>query len=670
MGSKSLRKGLVILIVFAMLFAMGVVNLSTAQTLPGSEDTTFSSANEKVDVLIGFYHAPGSSEQALVRSHGGDISRQFKIVDVIAATMTQQAADALALNSRVRYVEPNGPVYAIGQTVPWGIDRVFGSESYSFDTWSTTKGGGISVAILDTGIDQNHEDLPGLLGGVNTVDSTDWGSDGNSHGTHVAGTVAALDNNVGVVGVGTEIGLYAVKVLDDSGSGSVASVVAGIEWAVEQGIPVLNMSLGSTENSTTMEEACSAAYASGHLLVAAAGNSGNFMGRGENVIYPAKYESVIAVAASTSSDSRAFFSSTGPAVELIAPGNSILSTTPGNKYETKSGTSMASPHAAGAAALAWAANLGLTNVELRTILQNTAEDLGLSANHQGYGLVRADLAVKAVRELGPAPPVEEYTLSLSSSDGGSVTTPGEGAFTYEKETVVNLVAVAESGYKFVNWTGDINTIADVNSAETTITIDGDYYITANFEEKPPSTFYNLTTSSSDGGSVTTPGEGTFTYEEGTVVDLVAVAVNGYKFVNWSSDTGTIADFNASSTTITMNGDYTVTANFEEATAEGVVKVESITYTTNGGRLNDRHLNTTLLLLDDQNYPVSDASVSATLTCDDGSSWNYQGTTGSDGTVIFSLNNHGSGCYKTIVIAVGAEGLEWDGVTPPNSHTKK
>jgi len=624
---------------------------------------------EREDFLIGFHAAPGPAEQALVQGAGGEIYREFSIVNVIAARMTPQAAYGLGRSAGVAYVELDGPVYALDQTVPWGIDRVFGDESYSFETWGITRGGGVAVAILDTGIDENHEDLPDLLGGVNTIDDTHWGSDGRGHGTHVAGTVAALDNNLGVVGVGPEIGLYSVKVLDDGGGGTVESVVGGIEWAVQQGVPILNMSLGTRDHYQTLKDACDAAYAAGHLVVASAGNEGNPGGRGDNVGYPAKYDSVIAVAASTINDTRASFSSTGPAVELIAPGSGILSTVPGDGYDTYSGTSMASPHVAGVAALVLAADPGLSNAQIRAILQETAEDLGLSANHQGHGLVRADLAVRAAGETEPPPPPEEYVLSVSSTAGGSVTEPGEGEFIYEEGTVVDLVAVAESDYQFVNWTGDTDTIADVNSASTTITMNGDYSITANFEEKPPATYYDLTVSSGDGGSVTEPGEGTFTYEEGTVVDLVAVADSGYVFVEWIGDTGTIADVNSASTTITMNGDYSITATFAESVVEGVVRVESITYSTRGGRLNDRHLDVTLLLLDDQDNPVADASVSATLNRDDGSSWNFQGTTGSDGTVIFSLNNHGSGCYSTEVTSVAADGLDWDGVTPENGYCK-
>ena len=279
---------------------------------------------DRVDFLIGFHEAPYGSGQALVRSFGGEIYREFTIVNVIAARMTPRAADALARNPAVAYVEVDGPVYAIDQTVPWGIDRVFGAETYSFDTWNESTGSGIGVAVLDTGICENHEDLT-VLGGTNTIDGTHWGSDGYGHGTHVAGTIAALDNAVGVVGVAPSAMLYAVKVLDDTGSGTDSSVAAGIEWAVNNNIPLLNMSLGSTRRSQTLKAACDNAYAAGHLLVSSAGNEG--LGR-DTVTYPAKHDSVIAVSASDINDALAGFSSTGPTVELIAPGADILSTIP------------------------------------------------------------------------------------------------------------------------------------------------------------------------------------------------------------------------------------------------------------------------------------------------------------------------------------------------------
>ena len=150
-----------------------------------------------------------------------------------------------------------------------------------------------------------------------------------------------------------------------------------------------------------------------------------------------------------------------------------------------------------------------------------------------------------------------YNLTTDSTAGGSVTTPGEGTFPYDCGTVVDLVAEADACYEFVNWTGDVGTIANVNAASTNITMNGDYSITANFALLS----YNLTTDSTTGGSVTTPGEGTFPYDCGTVVDLLAEADACYEFVNWTGDVGTIADVNAASTNITMNGDYSITANF-------------------------------------------------------------------------------------------------------------
>jgi hypothetical protein len=156
-------------------------------------------------------------------------------------------------------------------------------------------------------------------------------------------------------------------------------------------------------------------------------------------------------------------------------------------------------------------------------------------------------------------PVIEYHLTISSTEGGDVITPGEGTHTYceEQGVGVNLVATADAGYRFVNWTGNVGTIVDVDDPTTTIAVNDDYSITANFA-KP----YNITISSTEGGSVTAPREGTLVYDEGTVLDLVATPDPGYHFVNWTgSNITTIANVNAATTTITMNGDYSITANF-------------------------------------------------------------------------------------------------------------
>ena len=184
-----------------------------------------------------------------------------------------------------------------------------------------------------------------------------------------------------------------------------------------------------------------------------------------------------------------------------------------------------------------------------------------------------------------------YTLTVASSAGGSVTTPGEpGPFTYESTTVVDLVAVPETDYEFVSWTGEVGTVGNVNEASTTITMNGNYSITANFGEIGVT--YDLTVASTAGGSVTDPGEpGPFNYPDGTPVDLLAVADTGYQFANWTGDTADIANANAASTTITMNGNYSITANFAEVTGDlgemiagvepgGTLELPAGTYTGN------------------------------------------------------------------------------------------
>lgn len=554
------RHTIATLVVLLLLFGLAGTGIAAH---PGPAD-----APATVEVLIGFHQPPGDAERALVEGVGGEIFRQFHIVDVIAARMTQQAADALAQHAQVRYVEPNGVVYALGQTVPWGIDRVFGDETYPFGTWTTTTGVGMTVAVLDTGIDENHEDLPVLEGGTNTIDDTHWGSDGHGHGTHVAGTVAALDNEVGVVGVGPEIGLYAVKVLDDGGGGTWESVTAGIEWAVDQGVPVLNMSLGGGE-SQTVQEACDAAYDAGHLLVAAAGNSGNPPGRGDNVIYPAGYDSVIAVAASDEDNNRAWFSSTGPAVELIAPGVSVLSTIPGDDYGTKSGTSMASPHAAGVAALAWSVNPGLRNTEIRGILQDTAEDLGLSSNHQGYGLARADLAVAAAAELDPTATGNiEGTVSDDSGaalEGATVAVEGTGLSARTDENGYYLLEDVPTEDQ------DVTASADGYESQTaTVKVEEDQTVTQDFTlEAIPS--YTVSGTVTDAGwdalegakvTIEETGQSDTTASDGTY-EITDVEEGTYDIT--ASKDGYVSQ----TKTETVDEDKTVSFVLEEMTGETI-----------------------------------------------------------------------------------------------------
>ena len=330
---------------------------------------------------------------ALVEQYGGEVFRQMSMLPAVYAFMTPDAAEALGEQPAVRFVEPDVPVYPAGQAVPWGIDRVFGDEEYPFDTWGVSTGEGVAVAVLDTGIEGNHEDLPELADGTNTYDHTPWDYDGDGHGTAVAGIIAAQDNGLGVVGVAPGVTLYSVKVMPGDYGGTASSVSLGIEWVVweaEASIPIINMSLAFPEGALglgLLEAACDFAYEQGYLLVGAAGNQADY------VRYPAAFDSVMAVSASKSDDSFCWWSNRGPEIEFIAPGEDILTTQPGDQYVEFTGTSASCPHVAGVAALIWAAHPALTNDQVRGILRNTAEDVGLDSWYQGYGLVRADSAV-------------------------------------------------------------------------------------------------------------------------------------------------------------------------------------------------------------------------------------------------------------------------------------
>jgi len=149
--------------------------------------------------------------------------------------------------------------------------------------------------------------------------------------------------------------------------------------------------------------------------------------------------------------------------------------------------------------------------------------------------------------------------------------PGEGVYPYYPRSVINLVTEPEEGYRFVRWMGDVNTVGNVNAASTNITMRDNYSVTADFDTPPIQ--YNLTIASTVRGSVTTPGEGTFSYDEGTVVDLVAKPEKGYRFFGWTGDVDTIADVDAASTTITTQGDYSITANFGSVRAGDWIKYE-------------------------------------------------------------------------------------------------
>lgn len=262
------------------------------------------------------------------------------------------------------------------------------------------KGSGTVVAICDTGIDRNHPDLKDqIIGGRNF---TGYGSpedfnDGNGHGTHVAGTIAAQENGSGVVGIAPEAKLLICKVLDDEGSGSYQSIIDGIRYAINwrgpnrERVRIINMSLGGTFDDSNLHRAILDAFAAGILVVVASGNEGDANPSTYETSYPALYPECITVAACDQGRKLAYFSNEHLQVDIIAPGVQIPSTYPTSKYAVLSGTSMATPHVAGALALVIPIGERLfkrqmEHAELFGLLAKCCCSLGYEPSSEGYGL--------------------------------------------------------------------------------------------------------------------------------------------------------------------------------------------------------------------------------------------------------------------------------------------
>jgi len=349
--------------------------------------------NRKIVVFDGTVNEP--AREAIINGAGGVIEKNLPLIDGAVVLLPAQADEALGQVPGVLRVDDDLRVYAVGktpppqpaETLPWGVNRIDADLA-----WATSTGAGVKVAILDTGIDIDHPDLAAnIKGGVNTINPLKSFNDDNGHGTHVAGIVAAADNEIGAVGVAPQAHLYGVKVLNRQGWGWLSDIIEGLQWSIDNGMQVVNMSFGSSSDNQSFHDAITAAYNAGITLVAAAGNSGP---EDNTVIYPAKYSEVIAVSATDSTDGQPYWSSRGPEVDLAAPGASIYSTYKGDTYATLSGTSMAAPHVTGTAALVLGKNSALTPAQVTDILKATAEWLpGLTSNQQGAGLVDAEKAV-------------------------------------------------------------------------------------------------------------------------------------------------------------------------------------------------------------------------------------------------------------------------------------
>jgi serine protease len=378
----------------------------------------------------------------------------------------------------VKYAEQNGYVYA--NMIPndpfydpyqWNMTRI-GME----DAWDVSTGNGAIVAIIDTGVKQSLDDLAEtrFIAGYDFVNHDDDPTDDAGHGSHVCGTVAQSTNNdMGVAGIAYNATIMPVKVLNAKGSGTWDQVADGIYYATDHGADIINLSLGGTETSTTLENAVNDAWENGVVVVCAAGNDGL-----SSPHYPAYYDNSIAVSATNYLDEKADYSTYGDWVDISAPGgdsndyngddyiDGILQNTfsrrSGDGYYFYTGTSMASPHVAGVAALVKACNSELSNVQIRTILETTAEDIGEFGKDDYFGFGIVDAFAAALQACGGnQPPVADfdYTVSEQTVD-----------FTYQSYDPDGTIV--DWDWKF----GDTNTSADQDPSHT-YSADGIYSVT-------------------------------------------------------------------------------------------------------------------------------------------------------------------------------------------------
>ncbi|MGB7531591.1 MAG: S8 family serine peptidase [Halobacteriota archaeon] len=651
--------------IVAVLMAMVMV-MSVTVAFAGGAATTKEKQPEKIPVIIMF---KDQTDKDLIKQHGGELKSVYQIKPALAASLPQKAIDGLKKNPKIAFIVPDLEIFTMAETLDWGVDRIDADIVHEYN-----RGTGVKVAIMDTGIDYDHPDLAAnYKGGYDFGGRLVWQGrndddpmDKQGHGTHCAGIVAAVKGNgIGVIGVAPEAYLYAVKVFDDRGNGRYSDVIEGLEWCIDNDIHVISMSFGSayTAGDPGIEPWINAAYDAGILLVGAAGNEGS----GEDtVIYPARYANVIAVAAMDISDDRTSFSSTGPTVELSAPGVNIKSTYLNNAYATMSGTSMACPHVTGTAALVIASE-SLSNNEVRLRLQQTAEDLGTTGkdNLYGYGLVDAFEA--APGDLVPVvdimSPAEGSTVSVTivieadASDDVGVTKVDF----YIDDTL--LATDIEAPYS-CSW--DSTSVADGShiikatatdtieqTASDTITVDVD-----NVDDPPTVEI----TSPVDGATVS----GTITIEASASDDKGISKVDF--FINDTLlATDTEAPYNASwDTTTVADGPHNITAIATDTAAQTASDTNGVTV-DNTPPANVMHVSaidmrydtagpnyfiyTKVTIVDSNETPVAEATVYLEMTLPDDSKASDSGSTNGEGTVTFKLKSRQTGTYNSTVTNV-------------------
>ncbi|WP_379131126.1 S8 family serine peptidase [Paenibacillus sp. sgz500958] len=382
MNIKKKMNRLAVALAALFLFANSQMAYAVERPVPGTEQ----------EVIVVYKNEEGKD---LILEESVDVGYEFESIPAVSATVTSSDLNALMNDPNIDYIERNtvfqmtdSSFNAVTSVIPAEQSQWSFQEVHPTAMWDEGyTGTGVKVAVVDSGIFL-HSEL-NIAGGISTVDYTTSYTDDNGHGTHVAGIIAANNNSVAMVGVAPDVQLYAVKALNQLGKGNLADILEGVDWAIKNHMDIINLSLGTDEDSLALKQMVDSAYSEGILVVASSGNSQEGKPVSQNTVnYPAKYDSVIAVGAVDSSNARGSFSSAGSEVEVAAPGVDIVSTYEFNGtqgYAMASGTSQAAPHVTGMLALLKQKYPSMTNVQLREEIRKYAVDLGTPGRDIEFG---------------------------------------------------------------------------------------------------------------------------------------------------------------------------------------------------------------------------------------------------------------------------------------------
>lgn len=388
-----------------------------------------------------------------------------RVVRVSAAAAAKVMA-ALSKHKDVEYVEPDAEAKAVatvndpGFSSQWHLATIQAPAAWDLQTGSEQ----LQVAVIDTGVNAAHPDAGRVAGGYDFVNGDADATDDNGHGTAVAGCISPVTNNaLGIAGLSWNSVVLPVKVLDASGSGSYSAIANGIIYAADWGARIINLSLGGTSNSTTLQNAVNYAWNKGCVIVAAAGNNGN-----STAFYPAACNNVVAVSATRSNDTRPTWSNYGAYVDLSAPGENIWTLDNGTGYRYISGTSFSSPIVAGVLAL-MASTGPRSNAELVELLLTNVDDIGTAGydTYYGYGRVNAFRAVQATAAFvgvdATAPQVSILSPAAGSAVSGTIdirVTATDNVAVERLELWLNGAKAGESPGPSVDFTVDTRNYAD------------------------------------------------------------------------------------------------------------------------------------------------------------------------------------------------------------------